>query len=265
MTRLLLRRLPVLACLLPVGCMVPPPPPPPVMLTGTLLPATVAPSDPLDRLAALPGVAPPVMEPVGAAGAMVTRLTMGERVLFDSGSDQPLPGADAVLALVAEAAARMGPGTAVTVVGHTDAVGGDAYNMALAARRATSVLDGLRRNGVPPDALAAVAMGRRQPVASNATPEGRAANRRVEFLLGPGLDADLAAARSHGGTGEVPVRRGTGDGSVRDAGLLRLGDAPVARTPAPSGTTRVAPPAPRLRLSQPEAVHLAPLGPAMTY
>ena len=73
----------------------------------------------------------------------------------------------------------------IEVVGHTDSTGSYSYNMELPQRRAQSVADYLLAQGVDPSRLSTRGMGPDQPVASNATAEGRAQNRRVEVILRP--------------------------------------------------------------------------------
>ncbi len=73
----------------------------------------------------------------------------------------------------------------VDIVGHTDSSGGDAINQPLSERRAVSVADALIRAGVQRERLYVAGNSARNPVASNATPEGRAQNRRVEILIRP--------------------------------------------------------------------------------
>ena len=73
----------------------------------------------------------------------------------------------------------------VDVIGHTDSSGGDAINQPLSERRAISVADALIRNGVQRERLYVAGNSSRNPVASNATPEGKAMNRRVEILIRP--------------------------------------------------------------------------------
>ena len=73
----------------------------------------------------------------------------------------------------------------VDIVGHTDSSGGDAINQPLSERRAVSVADALIRAGVQRERLYVAGNSSRNPVASNATPEGRAQNRRVEILIRP--------------------------------------------------------------------------------
>lgn len=71
----------------------------------------------------------------------------------------------------------------VRVEGHCDYKGSDAYNMKLSQRRANAVRDYLMAHGVEGDRLVAVGYGESRPVASNETAEGRARNRRVEFVI----------------------------------------------------------------------------------
>ena len=71
----------------------------------------------------------------------------------------------------------------VSVEGHTDAVGADAYNQDLSERRANSVMDYLAGKGVSPSRLSSKGFGESNPIATNETREGRALNRRVELLL----------------------------------------------------------------------------------
>ncbi|MBY4694820.1 MULTISPECIES: OmpA family protein [Burkholderia cepacia complex] len=71
----------------------------------------------------------------------------------------------------------------VTVTGFTDSVGSDDYNLALSKRRAESVAAYLKAHGLKADSMTVSGRGKADPVASNATPEGRASNRRVEIRL----------------------------------------------------------------------------------
>ena len=75
--------------------------------------------------------------------------------------------------------------TIVVVAGHTDSRGSDAYNQELSQKRAVSVSNYLRSQGVMSDRLESVGFGEKQPVATNETPEGRELNRRVEITLLP--------------------------------------------------------------------------------
>ena len=67
------------------------------------------------------------------------------------------------------------------VEGHTDGSGTDDINQPLSERRAQAVREQLVKNGIDASYLTARGYGASRPVADNATPEGRAKNRRVEF------------------------------------------------------------------------------------
>ena len=75
--------------------------------------------------------------------------------------------------------------TMVEVAGHTDSDGSDAYNQQLSERRANSVVAYLVSRGTRGDRFIAVGAGESRPIASNATPEGKAQNRRVEITIVP--------------------------------------------------------------------------------
>lgn len=77
------------------------------------------------------------------------------------------------------------PETTITVAGHTDNTGNDSINIPLSQQRAQSVASYLTSRGVAASRIRTVGYGSSQPVASNATPQGRAQNRRVEILINP--------------------------------------------------------------------------------
>jgi outer membrane protein OmpA-like peptidoglycan-associated protein len=77
------------------------------------------------------------------------------------------------------------PRSTVRVVGHTDNVGSAAYNDNLSVQRALAVSRILLGNGLSSARLTYAGNGFRQPIASNATSEGRAMNRRVEIFITP--------------------------------------------------------------------------------
>ena len=77
------------------------------------------------------------------------------------------------------------PSINVQAQGNTDSIGGDAYNMRLSDRRANSVRDWLIKCGISPSRISTKGFGKTNPVASNATPEGRAQNRRTELVVMP--------------------------------------------------------------------------------
>jgi chemotaxis protein MotB len=109
------------------------------------------------------------------------------KLLFDSGSAQLARGA---LAALRDLAAVLKPlPNPVQVEGHTDNVPISTLqfpsNWELSAARAASVVHFFSRLGIHPDRLSAIGYGEFRPVASNATEEGRARNRRVTVMLQP--------------------------------------------------------------------------------
>lgn len=77
------------------------------------------------------------------------------------------------------------PNSKIEVIGHTDNTGSAAYNQDLSQRRAVSVAEVLRNNGVPSGRIVSYGRGEDAPIASNLTPAGRAQNRRVEIIIRP--------------------------------------------------------------------------------
>lgn len=77
------------------------------------------------------------------------------------------------------------PDTDLTIQGHTDSTGPDAYNQTLSEKRAASVANYLKEKGVKAERLTSVGFGETLPVADNATAEGRSENRRVSFVIVP--------------------------------------------------------------------------------
>jgi outer membrane protein OmpA-like peptidoglycan-associated protein len=75
--------------------------------------------------------------------------------------------------------------TYIDVYGHTDSTGSDAYNQTLSEQRARSVADYLSGRGVQEVRIGTRGFGETQPIDSNETDQGRAANRRVEIKIVP--------------------------------------------------------------------------------
>ena len=121
-----------------------------------------------------------------------------DRILFDSGEAEVKPAGGAVLRKVAAILADH-PDLNIHVIGHTDNVPIRAAarhrfpsNWELSTARATAAVRFLTENaGVDPRRLGAVGYGEFRPVADNATPEGRARNRRIAITI---LSDELAAA-----------------------------------------------------------------------
>ena len=111
-------------------------------------------------------------------------VTMPQDILFAFNSDTVRPDLRRDLGILADSLANY-PDTFVKVVGHTDNIGSDSYNNALSLRRANAVRSILVSDGVRSSRVTAVGKGRFEPVASNASPSGRAQNRRVEIIIRP--------------------------------------------------------------------------------
>ena len=75
------------------------------------------------------------------------------------------------------------PKVRISVEGHTDAIGSDAYNEKLSVRRAEAVFRYLVNAGVAPERMEVIGYGKTRPLAENETDEGRAQNRRVELHI----------------------------------------------------------------------------------
>jgi outer membrane protein OmpA-like peptidoglycan-associated protein len=101
---------------------------------------------------------------------------------FDVDSAHIQPRSEPVIADIAQTM-RENPGLRFQVEGHTDSDGGATYNQGLSQRRAQAVVDDLvTRYKIARSRLVAKGYGLTKPVASNATPAGKALNRRVELL-----------------------------------------------------------------------------------
>ena len=112
------------------------------------------------------------------------KLVMPENITFATGSAALGGGASASLDKVAEVLAKY-TDTTISVAGHTDNTGSDALNQRLSEQRAQAVAHYLNSRGVAANRISTVGYGPRQPVATNATVEGRAKNRRVEISVNP--------------------------------------------------------------------------------
>jgi OOP family OmpA-OmpF porin len=103
-------------------------------------------------------------------------------IRFESGRSAIDPDSAGLLDRLIETALRC-PTANIEVAGHTDAVGETAANQALSEKRAQAVVDYLMKAGLPASRFSAVGYGSTQPVASNDTEEGKAQNRRIEFVV----------------------------------------------------------------------------------
>ena len=104
------------------------------------------------------------------------------KVEFDFDSADLRPETTVALDLIAEVMLE-NPYVKLRIHAHTDAIGDDKYNLELSHRRARAVKEYLVKLGVPPPSIRFRGYGASQPIGDNSTEEGRARNRRVEFVV----------------------------------------------------------------------------------
>lgn len=102
-------------------------------------------------------------------------------VEFETKSFQLTDQGTALLDEVAVALETAPEGIRVVIAGHTDDRGPDAENLLLSEQRARAVLDYLVANGQAPERFDIIGFGESRPIESNATEDGRARNRRIQF------------------------------------------------------------------------------------
>lgn len=112
------------------------------------------------------------------------KLNMPGGITFDTAQANIKPNFTPVLNDIANVMVKY-PETKIEVQGHTDNVGNDASNLTLSQLRAQSVTSYLNSRGVDSARIKAVGYGESMPIASNETPSGREANRRVEIKIIP--------------------------------------------------------------------------------
>ncbi len=112
-------------------------------------------------------------------------ITLSGSVLFASAKWDLLPAAQLRLNDVATALTKEDPLSKMVVEGHTDSQGAAAYNQDLSKHRAQAVRDYLVTRGIASDRISAAGFGPTRSIADNASPEGRANNRRVEIVVQP--------------------------------------------------------------------------------
>jgi outer membrane protein OmpA-like peptidoglycan-associated protein len=152
----------------PVQAAAPPPPPPPP-------PPAPMPPTPVAQETALPAPTP--------APARRTLLVLhGAHFAFDK-SNLTAQAKDTLQQVVRTLQAY--PDAKIEIEGHTDSVGSETYNQALSERRALSVKNYLISQGIAERRITTRGFGESQPVADNATAEGRTENRRVVIIEVP--------------------------------------------------------------------------------
>jgi outer membrane protein OmpA-like peptidoglycan-associated protein len=170
---------------------------PPAAVPGDRPGPPAEPADPARILLPAPRVMIPGVEPLPAARVatdivrveierelLETGLFRAVNVNFEFDSAELLPSARHALDAVGDVLQRH-PTLEIEVQGHTDNVGSAAYNQGLSERRARAVRDYLlaRFPALESERIAARGYGPDQPIASNASPTGRALNRRVDFVV----------------------------------------------------------------------------------
>jgi OOP family OmpA-OmpF porin len=140
-----------------------------------------------DRCPKEPGPAENLGCPVKESEPLVEieteRLSLKDAITFDTGRDTIKPESAKLLDAIAKILSAHPELKKVRVEGHTDNVGGAAYNKDLSQRRAQSVVRALGQRGIARERLIPQGFGFERPVASNKTALGRARNRRVEFTI----------------------------------------------------------------------------------
>lgn len=110
------------------------------------------------------------------------RLIMPNAITFNTNESVIKSSANRVLDSVAKVAEEYNK-TSLWVIGYTDSTGNDSINIPLSQKRAAAVAQYLELRGVAASRIMAMGMGAQNPIASNATAEGREQNRRVEIYL----------------------------------------------------------------------------------
>jgi OOP family OmpA-OmpF porin len=133
------------------------------------------------------GAEPPVVAKMAVPppAPVYEKNTMAAEALFDHDKSALKPaGKEALHDLNESIKAKGARVVDINVIGHTDSDGSEEYNQALSVRRAESVRDYMVSQGVDPSIIDVSGEGESNPVASNATKEGRAENRRVDIHVG---------------------------------------------------------------------------------
>jgi OOP family OmpA-OmpF porin len=126
----------------------------------------------------------PAAAPVDATVCqqLFTDLLGKARIRFDSGKADIAADSAGLLDRLIETALRC-PNANIEVAGHTDADGEEAANQALSEKRAQAVADYLVKAGLPANRFTPVGYGSTQPIAGNDTEQGKAQNRRIDFVV----------------------------------------------------------------------------------
>jgi OOP family OmpA-OmpF porin len=133
----------------------------------------------VQQLARVVFVGPAPLPPVAAADPCAGAVRL-RGVEFEFDRDEITEASKPVLDVAVKRLAEC-PDIRITVSGHTDAIGSEAYNSSLSYRRAKSARDYFVEGGINASRLEVEGFGESMPIAPNDSAEGRARNRRVEL------------------------------------------------------------------------------------
>jgi len=114
--------------------------------------------------------------------ASLSGIAARDPIRFETGRNELTADSAPTITQIAQLMAD-NPGLRIEIGGHTDSDGAEDANLALSQSRADAVLAALIAAGVPDDRMVSIGYGPSQPVATNETGEGKARNRRIEFLV----------------------------------------------------------------------------------
>lgn len=130
-----------------------------------------------------PPAEPPPPPPPKRVEVTADKIVITEKIQFDFDKTTIKPESNGLLDEITQVIKDNPQIKKISIEGHTDGDGSDKYNLKLSDGRAKSVMEYLTSHGVDAGRLNAKGFGESKPIASNDTPEGKEANRRVEFLI----------------------------------------------------------------------------------
>lgn len=135
-----------------------------------------------NRVVVQGGVLDGTVTPEPSQPTLSEQLAAVGNVTFETGSTE-ITNEGSVAVDSAAALLTQDPGARIEIHGHTDSDGDSETNQILSQQRAEAVLSALVGRGIDPARLAAIGFGESQPIAPNVTDDGRATNRRIEFIV----------------------------------------------------------------------------------
>ena len=163
-----------------------------LLLGGLVGCQTAPPAVPVSAPIAVPAPKPGALTPAQVSGLKAMGFTeeaqgwtfniSDSKLLFETGQETLSARGRSLVADIARGLRQLGL-ERIRVEGHTDNVGSADYNKALSARRAAHVAGQFVQNGMADKDIERTSFGLSKPVADNATPEGRAQNRRVALIV----------------------------------------------------------------------------------